>query len=337
MSTAIAKKSFAKVTEDHDLETRHLTPCAERFYHWLLRAVPAGNAQEVWLEEFSAFADYSLRHVRRAIEVLLNADLVEVVRQYSGKAFKLIAFHPGQKPTAPEETIAPSEIREGGAEQISLDEKIPTLTEKVQNGIEMSQKHPSTLHSSVSNDQSFIKTTDIPGINAPQEKLTREVVQLNELAAQIIATEPMNPRLRERIQAAEPRTVANAIELVQYRKQFGSSKIENMPGLLIEAIRSKWHLREVERQRLQQFLAGSAEVSAIAFSLSTPTSLPQGFKDWFSLAQTAKVVKASRAVGSGIEVLNSSDQWEPWEGLAAAFPIPKIKDLVRVLGFPIYD
>jgi hypothetical protein len=38
-----------------------------------------------------------------------------------------------------------------------------------------------------------------------------------------------------------------------------------------------------------------------------------------------------------IEVLNSFDKWEAWEGLAVAFPLPKLKELARVMGFPIYD
>jgi hypothetical protein len=336
--------AFAKVTEQHDLETRRLTPCAERLYHWLLRAVPSGITQEVFLEDFAEFAGYSLRHIRRALDALLNSDLVEVTRAYSGRVFKLVAYHPGQKPTesdiepdemictAPNHPTAPPDTPIGAIqEKKNRDENVTIRDEKVQNGIEMSQKQPSNPHSMMRSDQIYPKTADTQINFAPKENIDKESAHLLGRVAEAIAPEQINPQLRERVLRTAKSTVEDAIELIQYRKLFGDSKIKNLPGLFVQAIRERWHLRDNERARLIEANTPLRPIEDVA-----PVA-PQGFKDWFDLAQIARVVQASRQGQYGVEVLNSSNQWEPWEGLAVAFPLPQLKDLVRMQGYPIYD
>jgi hypothetical protein len=334
--------AFAKVTKDHDLQTRTLTPCAERLYHFLLRSVPAGSPQEFLLEEFSNFAEYSTRHIRRSLDALLNADLVEVVRAYSGQAFKLIAYHPGQKPPdlpdlpdLDEGAIAPVENEEEERrEKKIVDRKIPTPDEKAENGIEMSQKHPSNPHSFVRSDhRDYLKTANtLKNTIAPRENINRESAHLLDQVAEVIAPEPTNPQLQKKVLESAASVVTDAIELVRYRKRFGDSKIHNLPGLLIQAIRNHWHLRDAERARLQE-----SDAPLRLTQIQPSDVAPQGFKEWFDLAQWTRLVKASRRRDDGVEVLNSSDQWEPWEGLAVAFPLPKLKELARMQGHPSCD
>ena len=88
---------FARVTHAHDVLALQLTPCAGQLYRWLLRRRPAGRSQEFELNEFSEWTgvhrkrSYSIRHIQRSLLELAESGLVEVVRKYSGKIFKLIA------------------------------------------------------------------------------------------------------------------------------------------------------------------------------------------------------------------------------------------------------
>ena len=92
--------AFAKASEAHDLTWMQLTPCAGALHRWLLRNVPAGYKQEIELEDFRSLTGegrrrpYCMRHIKNALNQLVDANLVEVVRQYSGCVFKVIARHP---------------------------------------------------------------------------------------------------------------------------------------------------------------------------------------------------------------------------------------------------
>jgi hypothetical protein len=308
--------SFAPITEEFDTQfARSLPPAAKTLWTWLRRMAPAGREIEFSLKDFANLFNYSLKWVRNALNALIEVGLVEEVRRYHGYGFKVLV----------------SQVGELGKKTSS------NRNETSSDRNETSQKPPSNPHSPVRIDhKDLLKPTSTEGVreNAPVEEINSEAARLIDQAAQAIAPEPMNPQIVQRLQTTEIRIAENAIELVQYRKQYGNSKIESLPGLLMRAIENKWHLRDTERQRLRQADAGVTAGAGGNKPPISPAPLPQGFKEWFPLAQTAKLVKASRAVGEGIEVLNSSDEWEPWEGLAVAFPLPKLRELARVMGIP---
>jgi hypothetical protein len=310
--------SFAPITEEFDTQfARNLFPAARTLWTWLRRMAPAGREIEFSLKDFASLFDYSLKWGRRALDALIDVGLVQIVRQYYGYGFKVLVFQVGE-----------------------VGNKTSNFRNKTSpNRNETSKIHPSNPHSSVSIDPKNLKeptSIEVTQEIAPQEEFNNEAARLIDQAAETIAPEPMNPQIVKRIQAAEAQIVKNAIELVQYRKQFGGSKIESLPGLLMQAIANKWYLRDAERQRLNQ------QPNEIPVEVdrpqASPAPLPQGFKEWFNLAQAVRVVKASRAVRGvvdGIEVLNSHDEWEPWEGLAVAFTLPKLRELAQVMGVPV--
>lgn len=94
---------FARITEHHDAIALTLTPCAGLLYRWLLRQRPAGQQQEVEISEFATWTGtersrpYCLKHIKNALRELTEAGLVDIVRQYTSKIFKLIAWHPDRQ------------------------------------------------------------------------------------------------------------------------------------------------------------------------------------------------------------------------------------------------
>jgi hypothetical protein len=309
--------SFAPITEEFDSQfARSLPPAAKTLWTWLRRMAPIGREIEFSLKDFTSLFEYSLKWGRKALDSLIDAGLVQIVRQYYGYGFKVLVFQVGEV---------------GNKTSNLKNETSPKKNET-------SKIQPSNPHSLVSIDpENSLKPTSTEELQeiAPQEEFNSETARLIDQAAEAIAPEPMNPQIVNRIRATEARIVASAIELVQYRKQFGNSKIESLPGLLMRAIANKWHLRDTERQRLHQQPDGNVGEGSKA--QPSPVPLPQGFKEWFTLAQSVRVAKASRAVVDGIEVLNSSDEWEPWEGLAVAFPLPKLQEFAQVMGVPVPD
>jgi hypothetical protein len=308
--------SFAPITEEFDSQfARILPPAAKTLWTWLRRMAPAGREIEFSLKDFATLFNYSLKWGRNALNTLMEVGLVEEVRRYHGYGFKVLVYQVGDigKKTSSDRNETSSDRNE------------------------TSQKPPSNPHSPVRIDHKDLsKPTSTEGVEekAPIEEINNKMAQLLDQAAGAIAPEPMNPQIVQRLQTTEIRIAENAIELVQYRKQYGNSKIESLPGLLMRAIENKWHLRDAERQRLRQADAGITAPSGGNKPPLSPAPLPQGFKEWFTLAKTTKLVKASRAVGEGIEVLNSSDEWELWEGLAVVFPLPKLCELAQVMGIP---
>ena len=94
--------AFAMITDEHDLILMQLPPAARSLYQWLLRRRPAGQTQEFDLTEFQAFSSqsrkrpYCKRQVRNALNSLIEQDLIENIRQFNARFWKLIAHHPEQ-------------------------------------------------------------------------------------------------------------------------------------------------------------------------------------------------------------------------------------------------
>ena len=135
---------FARITEHHDAIALTLTPCAGLLYRWLLRQRPAGQQQEVEIAEFAAWTGtersrpYCLKHIKNALSELIEAGLVEIVRQYTSKIFKLIAWHPDRQ-------------KSSQAKQFTS-----------QNGKPISQKQTSNTDNSVASYRETQRTTNNP-------------------------------------------------------------------------------------------------------------------------------------------------------------------------------
>jgi len=316
---------FARVTHAHDALALQLTPCAGQLYRWLLRRRPAGRSQEFELNEFSEWTglgrkrSYSIRHIQRSLIELAESGLVELVRKYSGKIFKLVANHP------------------------KLDKNVQNLDQNVQFGMGMSKIEPSNPCSSVLSYRERIETTDKPSTlpaaaknenqnsqefedqgktldieslkcSDPNAELTNLVQDaetdyfsasgeqreiLNQVEA-AIAPIPLNPQIAAVVLEATLTTVQDAIALVRERKQSG--EVKNPAGLLVDAIRGRW-------KPAQRSARATAE-----------------FNDWYHKAYAAGLIEYftssdSKVTGlppGSIGVLRcGSEVWEDWRAIAA--------------------
>jgi hypothetical protein len=314
---------FARVTHAHDALALQLTPCAGQLYRWLLRRRPAGRPQEFELNEFSEWTgenrrrSYSIRHIQRSLFELVNSGLVEVVRKYSGKIFKLVANHP------------------------QSDKNVQNLDQNVQVGMEMSKMRASNHCSSVTSYREMLETTDKPSthpaavnkknqtsqeekdqektldidplkisdLNAKPTNLVKDAEIdnfsasgeqreiLNEVEA-AIAPIPLNPQIAAVVLEATLTTVQDAIALVKERKQSG--EVKNPAGLLVDAIRGQW-------KPAQRSTSATAE-----------------FNDWYHKAYAAGLIeyftssdgKVTGLPPGSIGVMRrGSEVWEDWRAI----------------------
>jgi hypothetical protein len=87
---------FAPITQSHE-EFLDVCPAAERLYRYLLRMAPAGKPQEVFLENIELpyrGKTYTVRHLKNALNELINAGVVEIEREFTKTKYRLIAWHP---------------------------------------------------------------------------------------------------------------------------------------------------------------------------------------------------------------------------------------------------
>jgi hypothetical protein len=316
---------FARVTHAHDALALQLTPCAGQLYRWLLRRRPAGRPQEFELNEFSDWTgknrkrSYSIRHIQRSLLELAESGLVEVVRKYSGKIFKLVANHP------------------------QSDKNVQILDQNVQVGMEMSKIEASNPCSSVLSYREELETTDRPSTHPAavknenqdsqkfrdqakaldiellkssdlNERLTnliqdaeednffasgeqREILNQVEAA---IAPIPLNPQIAAVVLEAALTTVQDAIALVKERKQSG--EVKNPAGLLVDAVRGRW-------KPAQRSSGAAAE-----------------FNNWYHQAYAAGLIEYFTSSDSQVTGLppgsigvlrRGSEVWEDWRAIAA--------------------
>lgn len=210
--------TFARVTQDHDLLSLTLSPCAALLYRWLLRANKAGRAIEVELEAFAEFTSlgrskpYSLKHIRRSLDELLNTGIVTLAKRYSGKIFKLIAHHP-EGTFSSQDGAKKSQVRtEMSKIQPSNPDSVVPITENLETTEQVTV---------VENEQVKVD----PALAAELETVG---VQLNSQLSQLI------------LQTALDR-VKRAIEVL--RERLASGRVKNPAGLLTEAIKQGWAVK----------------------------------------------------------------------------------------------
>ena len=323
-------KAFARVTEVHDAIALTLTPCAGQLHRYLLRELPAGKQQELELEAFSDWSSeyryrpYSIRHIQRALQELLSVGLVNIVRRYTARIYKLICFHPGQ------------------------DKNVTKLDEKVQSRTEMSKIEPSNPYACVPSYRESRETTDIhhpfhPVLNSGTHKekvtnstqhpnlektesgmemdpptnpnsqnvpLSSEEIKIDvELQAEIeetISPQPLNQNIRKVVLDSTVAVVKDALAVVRQQKNAGKAK--RPAGLLVRAIQERWTPNPVSK---------SVDL------------MPDGFSDWFDLAREKGIVTASLPIDDQMCVCTNPEvgDWQPWTELAFAFPVRILREM----------
>ncbi|MBD1863036.1 MULTISPECIES: hypothetical protein [Trichocoleus] len=317
---------FARVTHAHDALALQLTPCAGQLYRWLLRRKPAGRSQEFELNEFSEWTgvgrkrSYSIRHIQRSLLELAESGLVEVVRKYSGKIFKLVANHP------------------------QSDKNVAELDQNVQVGMEMSKIGASNPCSSVLSYREILETTDRPStlpaavknknqnnkefedqektldieplkgldLNAGSINLVQDAEidhfsasgEQREILIQVeaaIAPIPLNPQIAAVVLEATLTTVQDAIALVKERKRSG--EVKNPAGLLVDAIRERWKP------------AQSAKSVTTEFNIWYHKAYAAGLIEYFTSSDSQVTGLPSGSIGV---LRHGSEVWEDWRAIATS-------------------
>nr|WP_290224109.1 hypothetical protein [Trichocoleus desertorum] len=118
---------------------------------------------------------------------------------------------------------------------------------------------------------------------------------------------PLTSPLKAEVLAAPLQVVTDALAAaVEYRDRH---EVRNPIGLLRDAISQCWKLGGSEHPK------------------ATKTAEP-GFKEWFDLAHQLRLVTASQMIGGEQYILTNDDEWEPWDFLAAAFPIARLRQML---------
>ena len=359
------KKFFARITEEHDAISIGMTPCAGQLYRWLLRQAPAGMAQEMELQDFANWSatyrggqPYSIRHIQRAFQELIDKKLVEVVRRFTGRIFRLICWHPDQ-----DKNVA------------DLDQNVETVTQ-------MSQKQPSNPHDTVTaietnkEDQQIQETIGItPNTPSVQEKASKEGELVPVVPGEVICkdTKPDIPEVPEvplvptvGINTASPELQVPDVpkEAMPTNQSVLGSEVEalvldviapaplspNLAQLVSESCaETVLQAVEVTRQAKAKgtlknpsgFLTSAIKNQWKPKATTTPTLEFAGktnFTEWFNLARDKGLVVAASII-NGIQHVCTNPQtleWKPWRDMADAFTMSYLRNMepVRPIWWP---
>jgi hypothetical protein len=312
---ASRRNTFARVTDEHDLLSVELTPCAGYLYRLLLRTAPAGKTQEFELkEEFCQVWDYSLKWAKAALRELINRDLVEVLREFSGHGYRLIAWHPSQK-TSPTSLETSSIDPKTSRSQPSNPDSLAPLYREIRETTDKPTHHPV----STNEQEGGIDTPTTP--KSPEPEMVSDRPQVNE--PQVIqkieeAGFKLNSTLITIARTTTAQIVLQAIEAAQqyhHRLQQQNKPLRRQPeALLVTAIRQQWQVNS---------------------SGSEAQTMPPEFDEWYQLARSVDVVQASsiqadvtRHQPGVLCVLTPSGNWEPFELMRVVYSVKKLRSMV---------
>ncbi|MBD1865049.1 MULTISPECIES: hypothetical protein [Trichocoleus] len=121
---------------------------------------------------------------------------------------------------------------------------------------------------------------------------------------------PLTLPLKAEVLAAPLEVVNDALAAaIEYRDRH---EVRNPIGLLRDAIGRCW------------------KPGASGHPKATKAAEP-GFKEWFDLAHKLRLVTASQMIADEQYVLTNEDEWEPWDLLASAFPVARLRQMLNSL------
>jgi hypothetical protein len=297
--------TFARVTDEHDIITRlELTPCAALLYRDLLRAAPAGRPQEFELKkEFCAKWDYTLKWARQGLRQLIELDLVEVIRTFSGHGYRLITWHPGQKPS--------NNSQESSLSDHETSQKPPSNPYPICSSYRESRETTDNpTHRPVNPDERE-GTTDSPKIPTPPEpEIEPKILEHLQTAGF-----QLNSTLKAIVRSTQAQIVLQAIEAAQQyltKLQQKNQPLRRQPeALLVSAIREEW-----------QPQCGESGTNA----------MPPEFDEWFRLARSVDVAQASSIQADMTQhppgvlcILTPSGIWEPFDQMRVTYSLKRLQ------------
>lgn len=340
------QKPFAMLFVDITELLQGVTPCAGRLYAWLLLRAKSGKPQEVHLEDFAKTSHarkrglYSLAHIRRALDELLNIGLVEQVFQYSGKIFKLIAhddrtFSPRLSPETSTVEIETSKKSASNPDCCGIVNKEnseiktnnppnhPVSTDKpgkdggALNGdagkggaLEPSLKQPEKCGPVLRSD-ALGSTSLSSGVQEAEDVLESLPIAIQAEIFQTVEQtleRPLNPQIRKTLLQQTINGVRNALNAFQEAKQ--RQTIKNPLGWLTAAVRDR-------------FTPNATKPNHSNNPTKTP---PEGFREWFELAQPLGIAIGSGFMG-GVFHVHTPKEAIAWDDIHETWPLTTLQQM----------
>ncbi|NJR56035.1 MAG: hypothetical protein HC768_16575 [Acaryochloris sp. CRU_2_0] len=340
VATARSFTPFAQYTAQHTLASMQLPPCAQFLFQWMLQRRPAGREQEIDLKEFQAFTGqgrkqpYCFKQIRNALNSLIEAGLVEPVRQFNARFWKVITYHPGQKQTSQLEKKTSQNEKEISQKQPSNPHESVPIYREYKETIDTQPTQPPVLKrheqgrsisgepTSLSEDLTVDRSSppgNTPGHIAESTKPIENLPKFSEnnkldpqLQGQIeevIAPVPLNPQIKKLVLTANIEVIQDAISVVKQRKKVG--KVKNPAGLFVKAVQEGWKPSVGDKV------------------LELENRVPEGFNEWFELARKVGVVMASTMMNGVLCVCTTGGDWEPYEDLRFAFSLSWLRKVLK--------
>ena len=345
---------FARVTDDHDAIAITMTPCAGQLYRWLLRQAPAGTSQELELQDFADWSalhrggqSYSIRHIQRAFKELMDKELVEVIRRFTGRIFRLICRHPDQDKNVanPDQTVqtATKMSRKQASnphsavlsietskedQQIQEPAKATSYSIPVQKEMNKEVDSPLTSPSKLTggetkSDMPVVSARNVnPVVSELQTPISTEestpdthatlTPELEVVVKDVIAPAPLSANLAQLVSESCAETVLKALEVTKQAKNKG--KLKNPSGFLSSAIRKGWQPKATTAEPTLELAGGTL------------------FSQWFNLARLKGLVISASMINGVQHVCTNpvTFEWKPWREMADAFTLAYLQRMEPV-------
>lgn len=310
---------FAYITEAHE-EASHiakLTPCAELLYRYFLRLIQAGRKVEVSVKEIQEWThkvgcDYTIQHIRRSLNQLANAQLINIVRRYVGSGFfQVIVRHAGAVLNT---TLGKPESTNKGTKKFPEEPKcsrndtqsrIPSLP--ITENLSEKAKHNAAALLNVFAETKKEEPTSNEILPTPELETLLDQDEYSEPVVNVEATEivkvvrdamPLNPTIKAEVLKYTLAEVQATIALYQERKT--KKPVSNPHGFLTDALRGKWAAASTS----------SAKTAALKL-------FPDELVKWYEWALTAGIVD-----GRPLQHCPNSSTHSSNERLQVVVPIP---------------
>ena len=305
---------FARITEEHDCIAFDLYPCTRLLYRFLLRRKPAGKILEFELVDFQDWTGknrpkpYSMKWIKQAVAQLRHIGLVEIVKRYSSKCFKLIAYHPehlssnsekknsnsgkktsnfGKKtskkePSNPHHSVPYNrELREQQTQPtthpVVVENKIlekPILAKKKISDLGSHPQDVCENQKSKSIDLSKPEIDQLEQISAPVETEPKNEINLkadDQLDQMDKLEVPLNPVLAKLVKMTSSDIIANSIEAYKEYKQ--QKSVKNPTGCMVTAIKQQWqpNQKTAHQSLSPEFLNWYSQAVAAGKVINIPT------------------------------------------------------------------
>jgi len=311
----VLSQSFARISADISELTLNLTPCARRFYDWLLQQKRSGIPQEVQLETFAETTAnrrqgaYCLPHIKRALSQLLDSGLVQQVFRYSSKIFKLVAHDSRTFSSRSEMEMSQDLIKKSKTEASNPYAAVPLYREDQRKTTDQNQQPVE-----IDREDGLIEASSTELETANSLELLKEV--------EATLQQPLSTNLQQLVLSFTICRVRDSLDSYREAKQ-QSSSIRDTEAWFAAALQRAYKPKRATSTTPHQSSAAQPAQQA----------LPPGFEEWFAIAKPAGVASASSYVNGEFSI-HTSTGWETWVEMQQVWPLERLRSIVSPFVAP---